>query len=387
LCDTATVTITINAVNDGPVANDDVFPVNEDGMLSGNVTLNDVDVDGPNTLITLVTDVLNGMLTLNGDGTFSYAPDANYNGPDSFVYSYCDGGTPNICDTATVMIDVLADTVRLSPLVLLQGALLSDTTSLLMSDTLRRRGRIPVLEPYSLLSGFDHFNQGGGEIVLDSAMVFADYGGNSIVDWVFIELRSSVDSTLVVATRSALLQRDGGVVDVDGVSPVVFTNLDQGAYFVAIRHRNHLGTMTAGEISLSRTTTVVDFTNLSTPLWNEPSTSALNNFDGIEQKRINGRYALWAGNALRDGRVIFAGQNNDVNEIFNEVISAPGNGFQSQTYIFNGYKSGDINLGGSSIFAGQNKDVDFIFNNVDGYPKNIFRSQTYGIREQIPQTP
>ncbi len=106
LCDTATVTIPVNAVNDAPVANNDSYPINEDAPLSGDVTDNDTDVDGPMVLITLVTNVANGMLTLNGDGTFSYTPNANFNGSDSFVYSYCDGGTPNLCDTATVTIPV-----------------------------------------------------------------------------------------------------------------------------------------------------------------------------------------------------------------------------------------------------------------------------------------
>ncbi|PHI18042.1 hypothetical protein CEQ90_19995, partial [Lewinellaceae bacterium SD302] len=107
LCDTATVNITVTPVNDAPDAMDDAPMVDEDDTLTDNVVDNDTDVDGPDTLITLVTDVTNGTLTLNPDGSYTYVPDADYNGPDSFVYSYCDGGTPELCDTATVNITVV----------------------------------------------------------------------------------------------------------------------------------------------------------------------------------------------------------------------------------------------------------------------------------------
>ncbi|PHI18903.1 hypothetical protein CEQ90_15350, partial [Lewinellaceae bacterium SD302] len=107
LCDTATVNITVTPVNDAPDAMDDAPMVDEDDTLTDNVVDNDTDVDGPDTLITLVTDVTNGTLTLNPDGSYTYVPDADYNGPDSFVYSYCDGGIPELCDTATVNITVV----------------------------------------------------------------------------------------------------------------------------------------------------------------------------------------------------------------------------------------------------------------------------------------
>ncbi|WP_211356971.1 Ig-like domain-containing protein, partial [Phaeodactylibacter luteus] len=65
LCDTASVDITVNAVNDAPIANNDTFMGAEDMPLMGDVSLNDIDVDGPDTLITLVAGPMNGMLTLN----------------------------------------------------------------------------------------------------------------------------------------------------------------------------------------------------------------------------------------------------------------------------------------------------------------------------------
>src|SRR5437762_10866964 len=45
-CSSATVTITVDAVNDVPVANPDSYTVNEDAVLNGNVTTNDVPSGG-----------------------------------------------------------------------------------------------------------------------------------------------------------------------------------------------------------------------------------------------------------------------------------------------------------------------------------------------------
>jgi gliding motility-associated-like protein len=106
LCDTATVNITINAVNDAPIAVNDTTTTTEETPLNGNVTPNDSDIDGPASNYSLVSGPANGVLVLNISGAYTYTPNAGYNGPDTFVYALCDGGTPNLCDTATVFITV-----------------------------------------------------------------------------------------------------------------------------------------------------------------------------------------------------------------------------------------------------------------------------------------
>ena len=104
----ATVTITINAVNDAPVAVNNAYTTNEDTpltvVLANSVLVNDTDVEG--SALTAVLDVgpANGTLTLNANGTFTYTPAANYNGSDTFTYHANDGtGNSNI---ATVTITV-----------------------------------------------------------------------------------------------------------------------------------------------------------------------------------------------------------------------------------------------------------------------------------------
>jgi len=90
---TATVTINITPVNDAPVALDDSYTMVEDETLSiasPGVLANDLD-DGSSLTAVLVDDVSYGELTLNEDGSFTYTPDAHFNGKDSFTYKASDG--------------------------------------------------------------------------------------------------------------------------------------------------------------------------------------------------------------------------------------------------------------------------------------------------------
>ncbi|WP_197040323.1 Ig-like domain-containing protein, partial [Mycobacterium sp. URHB0044] len=106
----ATVTITITAVNDTPTAVDDGFTTNEDTQLTGNVLTNDSDVEGSNLTTAVMTGPSHGALVLNPDGSFTYTPVANYNGPDSFTYTATDGTATSPAATVTITITAVNDT-------------------------------------------------------------------------------------------------------------------------------------------------------------------------------------------------------------------------------------------------------------------------------------
>ncbi len=114
-----------------------------------------------------------------------------------------------------------------------------------MRDDLRNQ--LPVTEPFTASPNFTHVGAGGGESILSEALT--NTGNDAIVDWVFVELRDPINTNQVLATRSALLQKDGDVVDVDGVSPLAFRVLS-GDYHVVVRHRDHVGVMTGAVKSL-----------------------------------------------------------------------------------------------------------------------------------------
>ncbi len=92
LTDQATLAITVNPVNDAPIAVADALTVSAGLEGSGNVLENDVDVDLPNDSLVaeLVSGPQNGSLVFNADGSFVYQHDGSPNMTDSFTYRVVD---------------------------------------------------------------------------------------------------------------------------------------------------------------------------------------------------------------------------------------------------------------------------------------------------------
>jgi VCBS repeat-containing protein len=119
--DTAIVTVGITAgnppVNTPPVGVADAFSGNEDTVLSGNVLANDTDADAATTLSAiLVSGPANAAaFTLNADGSFTYTPDANFNGADSFTYRPNDGVDDGGVTTVTLTVAAVEDSPISAP--------------------------------------------------------------------------------------------------------------------------------------------------------------------------------------------------------------------------------------------------------------------------------
>src|SRR5207253_221745 len=101
-----TVSITVTAVNDAPVAGNDTATTAEDTPATIAVLANDSDVDGDTLTVSVGTQPAHGTVTVNADQTIMYAPAANYNGSDSFTYKANDGALDS--NVATVAITVTA---------------------------------------------------------------------------------------------------------------------------------------------------------------------------------------------------------------------------------------------------------------------------------------
>ncbi|MGB1019086.1 MAG: Ig-like domain-containing protein, partial [Chitinophagales bacterium] len=118
-CDTTTVFITVTPIgnpliNHYPTAVDDANITYIDQAIIGNVSINDSDIDGDSLVFTLGNAPINGSVVLNADGTYTYTPNAGFEGADYFTYSVCDNGTSVLCTNATVYIVVVLD--NLAPL-------------------------------------------------------------------------------------------------------------------------------------------------------------------------------------------------------------------------------------------------------------------------------
>ncbi len=223
----------------------------------------------------------------------------------------------------------------------------------LMHDSLRTLGLLPLVEPYTAL-GYDHSGDGGGENI--SPALLNTTGPTAIVDWVLLELRSSASPGTVLHSRAALLRRDGRITDKDGTSPVAF-NAPVGSYHLALRHRNHLGVMSAAPVSLGPVATNWDVRTTTTPL------------HGVDPARTEGtRRELWPGDADRNGVVRYTGGINDRDPVLVAI------GGVVPTAVVNGvYSPLDVNLDGRIKYVGSDNDRDIILQTIGGVVPTVVR--------------
>ncbi|WP_456407793.1 hypothetical protein [Caldithrix abyssi] len=186
----------------------------------------------------------------------------------------------------------------------LQGPFAADT----MATDLLAQDFIPQNQPYNS----SPWNYNGDEIVLNMP--------SNVVDWIQVQLRTATDSASTVATRSAFITKNGMITDLDGYSPVSFSGIADGNYYVVLRHRNHLAVMTANPLPLSVQTTLYDMTT--------GQDKAYGSLPLVEL--TTGVYGIPTGDANANGQV----QNDDKNDFWN-----------SQTGLA-GYKSADFNVNG-----------------------------------------
>ncbi|WP_435578278.1 HYR domain-containing protein [Gilvibacter sp.] len=186
-----------------------------------------------------------------------------------------------------------------------------------MRDDLRVANLIPATSPY-----------GDGL----TASYTPGEPNNNIVDWVWVELRDPTNNATVITGRSALLQRDGDIVDVDGTTDLSLSTVP-GDYLILVQHRNHLGVLSSAPVSLAALSTAnYDFTT---------SASAYEGGSIATVQLANGYYALISGDL--DGNTQI--QNTDLSTIIPLLGGA-------------GYESSDLDMNGQI----QNADINLILN-------------------------
>lgn len=246
--------------------------------------------------------------------------------------------------------------ISVAPKVFLEGAY--DPATGLMNDALRTQGLLPLVQPYSELGySLPSFS------ALANPTVFATTGPNAIVDWVIVELRKPASGFLM--SQAALLQRDGDVVSTDGVSPIKFQWLQPDFYHVAVRHRNHLGVMTAAPVSLGILAATVDFRVAGTATW---GTNARKSVSGTFPAQV-----LWAGDVTFNGQIKYTGSGNDRDQILQAVGgTVPTNTVSGQ------YRQEDVDMNGTVKYTGAGNDRDIILQGVGGTVPTAVRN------EQLP---
>jgi uncharacterized protein YjdB len=404
--------ITVNAPNalNSVVAADDFAYTLKGIAKSGNVADNDLDPENDQIYVSqqgsFMSPILisEGSYYINIDGSYEFMPNESFSGALEIIYTVCDNNAEVACTDATIHIQVFDD-LSLRLRVYIEGSLIQngDQTSVdgrpLMRDGLRvskftGENYIPVRDPYTY--GNELYDDtpvrfvkvGPGLMadnleILDSVGIFSVTGDNAIVDWIHVELRDKNDNKVTIATRSGLLQRDGDIVDLDGISLLRFQGINIDSFYVCVRHRTHLGVMSEkvgnGEF--------VDFTSPETPTFNF-GTSLSNGIDykGLSQKSNvkNGYLALWGGDFNSDGQLKFTEPASDINILYGNVL------FSSPEFLINydfalDYFKGDYNMDGKAKYSNPNDDRNYLQGQIIFHPLNInFISNLDGVIQQIP---
>ena len=265
-------------------------------------------------------------------------------GTDDPLFSSTSGPMQYACDRA----------IGLQMKVFLQGPY--DAISGLMQDRLRAQNRVPLQEPYSGL-GFA-LGTSAGSTTTNFALSLT--GPNAIVDWVLIEVRDTYDPAVILRRFPALVQRDGEVVATDGTSTLLIT-VDRPSAYIALRHRNHFGVMTAQALSMQTNLVVRDFTSAFTATY---GTAARTSTAGV--------LLCWAGNANLDATLKYVGVDNDRDPILVAI------GGSVPTNVLSGYFLTDLDLDGTVKYTGAGNDRDLILTNIGGLNVNFVRN------EQLP---
>jgi VCBS repeat-containing protein len=195
---TATVTITVNSVNDVPVANDDAATTDEDVPVSIGVLANDVDDDPTTTLwLASVSDPGHGSVTWDAYGVVTYTPDPDFFGSDAFTYKATDNITESNVATVTITVNPVND-----PPVANDDAAVTDEDVPVTIDVLANDTDVDV---GTVLSVASVTSAGSGSALLnaDNTITYTpnvDFSGNDQFDYVVSDGAGGSDLGTVLVT-------------------------------------------------------------------------------------------------------------------------------------------------------------------------------------------
>lgn len=257
--------------------------------------------------------------------------------------------------------------VWLSGRVFLQGAFLQGAGR--MADNLRTpTNLIPLSDPYRQAPynvSFSHFANSRREITTNAIFVDQPNTDNNVVDWVFLELRST--SGQLMGTRSALLSRSGRLIDIDGSNSIYFKNLDSAAYTLTVRHRNHLGLAT--DAVAAKTLTMLPPSNIQFDFTSMTDADLFGNTNAYVTS-TDGFVLLRAGNANSNSNIRYSGPSNDNAYLLSTIL-----GGVSTLILNNVYSAGDLNMNRNVRYSGPGNDNAFLLSTVLGGTTTLLISQ------------
>ncbi|MDW1518321.1 tandem-95 repeat protein [Vibrio sp. Vb5032] len=189
--------LTVTPVNDAPEPQDQAFTVGEDGLLTftdADLLTGATDVEGDNLTVEGVTYTgADGVLTDNGDGTYSFAPNENFNGDVNFTFDVSDG-----TDTVTANIDVTVTPENDPPVAGSTSYTVHEDNSITISDEQLLANSSDIEGDVSIDSVSYSGNDGVLEINGDGTYTFSpneNFNGEVSLDVVVVDEDGATDST------------------------------------------------------------------------------------------------------------------------------------------------------------------------------------------------
>lgn len=269
--DTATVSVTVNGVNDAPVAVDDAFSGDEDTQITGNVLLDDgvdTDVDSPALAVTpaVLTTANGGAVTILANGSFTYDPAANFNGTDSFDYEVTDGALTDI-GTVTLNVTPVNDAPEISvgvgglvhnyelngsladelggPDLVSGGGILNGTDYSFSANQGLQLSDVLTSPTYSIEMSFSLSNTSGFDKIIDFKNLGSDRGLYDLSARLnFFPFATSPGAVFTANTFANLVLTRDGVTDTvigyaNGVQAITFNDSSDSAVFDAVNNVAH----------------------------------------------------------------------------------------------------------------------------------------------------
>ena len=149
---------------------------------------------------------------------------------------------------------------------------------------------------------------------------------SNYVDWLLVELRKEIDYTTY--SKLGVLTQNGTIINEDG-SRFSFSDIEDGEYFIAIKHRNHLSIMSSVKVTVNKNKPIIyDFTNSQNSAYGNRAMAELG----------NDIFGMFAGDADANGTI----NNLDFGSVAN-------------TIPYKGYHNFDLDLNGRVNILDYNK--------------------------------
>jgi hypothetical protein len=215
-----------------------------------------------------------------------------------------------------------------------------------MNTILRTAGQLPNNQPFNITP----WSYAGTETL--PSPLSAD-----VVDWVLVELRSDVNTTL--EKKAGLLYKDGSI-------RVSFSGSSTGGDYVVVWHRNHMPVMSAGKVNLPISGASYNLSSSGNLYGTNPAIF----LDGST-------YGMIAGDVTHNGVLHYSGPGNDRGAIIAKIAEIIGSGTTTNSVVTGGYWFADVNLNNEIKYIGTNDDRSVILTNLGALTGNSQTNAVY----------